>query len=119
MLRFVDRGGDVVLYEPGAAARAKEVLALASSVRCCGDLRRLVQEQPRELVQRIVDHLWDLWEDGECVWFGFDDSEEADLQVVHSLSELLALMPDDRPLEVPTCNGDGEPIFMDPFDPVT
>jgi hypothetical protein len=127
VLRYVDRGADdLVLYEAGVAARAKSVIELAESVSSWGDLRRLLAEDS-EGVNMILDHLWLQWDGGDgAAMFGFeiendeDEDENALTDVVpvfESRAAFVEYFPDDEPLEVPIDNDDGEPVFLDAFDP--
>ena len=123
VLRYVDRDGDdLILYEPSAAAQAKTILALAESISNWGDLRQVRETHLSELVDPIVQYLWEKWQNkDERDWvFKLDDEavaeELADTPRVQNWEQFLTAFPDDRALSVPTVNEDGEPIFMDPFD---
>jgi len=118
VLRYVDRDYDLILYDPKAAALAKRILEAAESISTWGDLRRLQTTASAEIVDPIVDHLWDQWDGGDGAW-QFDLAEEyPDLSTtVKGVDAFLSVFPDEQPLEVRTNDDDG-PTFMDPFDPV-
>lgn len=122
VLRFVDRDGDdLILYEPSAAAEAKTILALAESISTWGDLRRVREGHPSELVDPIVQYLWEKWQDKDERDWVFKLGEEAvaeelaDAPRVENLEQFLTAFPDDRALSVPV-DGDDGPVFMNPFD---
>lgn len=117
VLKFVDRGGDVILYEPGAALQAQLILGLAGSVSTWGDLRRLPANNPPDLVDPIRDYLEDEWAFGAgASKFGIDEENE-DLSEPRSLDEVSTTFPDDRELSIPVTEDGGDKLFMDPFDP--
>jgi hypothetical protein len=117
VLKFADRESDVILYEPGAATRARRSLCLAGSVSTWGDLRRLRSSEPADLVDPILDHLEEEWAFGYgASRFGIDEDDQ-DLPEVKSLDELSSTFPDERALSIRVRDDDGEPSFMDPFDP--
>jgi hypothetical protein len=74
VLKFADRESDVILYEPGAATRARRILGLARSVSTWGDLRRLRSSEPADLVDPIRDYLEEEWAFGAgASKFGIDE----------------------------------------------
>lgn len=117
VLKFVDRGSDLILYEPEAATRACQILGLARSVSTWGDLRQLSTSEPKELVEPILEHVWDVWDGGDgASSLGVGD-DESDPPGVASVDELLRVFPDERALQIPGLDVNDEPMFMDPFDP--
>jgi hypothetical protein len=117
VLRFIDRDGeDLILYEPSAAARAKTILALAESISTWGDLRRVRESRPSELVDPIVQYLWEQWKDPDQREWVFEvDENDVNPPDPQNVEQLLVAFPDDKPLSVPVDGEDG-PTFMDPFD---
>lgn len=117
VLKFADRESDVILYEPGAATRARRILGLARSVSTWGDLRRLRSSEPADLVDPIRDYLEEEWAFGAgASKFGIDEENE-DLSEPRSLDEFSTTFPDDRELSIPVTEDGGDKLFMDPFDP--
>jgi hypothetical protein len=117
VLKFVDRESDLILYEPEAAARALSTLFLADSVSTWGDLRRLRSSEPADLVDPILDHLWEEWADGAgASTFGLDE-DDPDLREPKSFEDLSGIFPDDQELSIRVAEENGDPLFMDPFDP--
>jgi hypothetical protein len=71
---------------------------------------------PPELVEPILDHLWNEWEDGAgSSRFGLDE-DDPNVPEPKSREELLGIFPDEQLLSIRTTNDDGEPLLMDPFD---
>jgi hypothetical protein len=117
VLRYIDWADNLILYDPRVAARAKEILNLVQSVSTWGDLRRLQATSP-ELVDQIIARLWDQWDSGDGAWEFGCDLDDPDVPTAKDMDAFLAAFPDEQPLTVEIVNGDGEPILMDPFDPV-
>ena len=115
VLKYADRESDLILYEPGAAGQAVLALGLAGSVSTWGDLRRLQASEPPELVDPILDHVWEKWDDGAgASRFGLDE-DDPDLPAPKSFEDLSRIFPDEQELTISGADG-FEPLFMDPFD---
>jgi hypothetical protein len=125
--------GDMILYEPSAAARARHILRLAESVSTWGQLRAIQRAEASELVEPILEFLWDEWEQGEGAYGDDDDAYDEDdavdedddddaddknnVPLFSPREDFLSYFPDERRLDIETF--DETPRFMDPFSPHT
>jgi hypothetical protein len=111
-VRWMEYGEDMLLYEPGAARSARQLIKRLKSVGSWGDLDRLLV-QGKDVADSIRNYLWDLWMNDGLV-LGDEDFDEA----ISSVEDLIEIIPPSTPLDLPNVGDDGADFnFVDPFDP--
>jgi len=121
IVRWVEHGPDeILLYEPGHARFGRNVVGLLESLHSWRDLQQLAWRRSPES-RWILQIMWDRW-DPQCpeecgIWdeSALEEYYEEEPRV-SGIKDLLEAFPSAMPLELPNQNGDGDYIFIDPFN---
>ena len=117
-LRWVEHGPDeVLLYEAGHARFGRQVVNVLDSIGCWGDLKLLARRKSAA-AKWVLNAVWELWDPLNPWELGIevDAVDEEVLIDVADINELLQIFPPEMPFGLSNENGDGDFVFINPFD---
>jgi hypothetical protein len=117
-LRWVEHGADeVLLYEAGHARFGRQVVNILGSIGCWGDLK-LLSRRKSAAARWVLNAVWELWDPSNPWELGIEDETVDEDVLVHvsDINGLLRIFPPEMPFVLSNENGDGEYVFINPFD---